>query len=553
MSLRGFQIKRNPAITDSYDPCAGIEFDPPRDSDELFDALKAAYPRRRTHKARIREAIIEFLVTEREASRSRSGSPVASTRDSDRRGDIEHVIEGPNGAVVSDKISRDFDTQGSKKESTAAITRPDPTPATTRSLDDGVAKPSKQTSQERSIAVQSLAATRVAVNDLTIVWSSVDGLARNARVKRIMTDEELEQYRLRRVIGACKVCKAKKRKCNHGDRPPASPPDVGVKTSKPQAISTSEAPEASARDVQQNHASVCQSEATQVDSNENRGDERTEKPLVNTQQTLSAHDSKFDSNAWILGVIDGFTEIDSSINALGCTKSPPPLQPAHLPAPHHPVVDLRYPEPASPIRIDHNINIPRTDAIKKPHQAYLQNEALSPGLPQFISPAELDAEPVSQLPIVNSNIKSSKSPSKLSALSVKLFRKSSPANSKADHADKPKDLQKAGRKEQSSAKNSLKRLFSPRHKNPLDDLYLTEPDPHPKSSFFSAEMPPLQPRSYMESHQLQPHGSHHSAYKHSSSFATYDMVRARVAPHEMARARFPPYEMALANELDTIL
>ena len=56
------------------------------------------------------------------------------------------------------------------------------------------------------------AMTKAAMDELTIVRSSADGLARNPRIKRMMTEQELEQYQLRRVIGACKVCKSTKRK-----------------------------------------------------------------------------------------------------------------------------------------------------------------------------------------------------------------------------------------------------------------------------------------------------------------------------------------------------
>src|SRR5438034_4713323 len=73
---RGFTLRRNQSVAESsFDPCAGIEFTPSPCADELFEALKRAFPRGKNHKARMREAIIEFLIAEREAERSRSITP----------------------------------------------------------------------------------------------------------------------------------------------------------------------------------------------------------------------------------------------------------------------------------------------------------------------------------------------------------------------------------------------------------------------------------------------------------------------------------------------
>ncbi|KAF2501512.1 hypothetical protein BU16DRAFT_534172 [Lophium mytilinum] len=517
ISARRFQIRRNLATTDSYNPCAGIEFDPPRDSDELFDALKVAYPRRKTHKARMREAIIEFLVSEREASRSRSGSPVVSTRDSDRSKDIEYSVEGPDGPGASHKISQESATQSSRKESFVTITTPEPRPATTLPLADDILKSQTQMTHQRSITVHSSTSTKVAVNDLTIVWSSVDGLARKARVKRIMTDDELEQYRLRRVIGACKVCKSKKRKCIHGDQPPASPPDAEVRVSKRQKASTPNSLEASATGAEPKSASLSQTAATNVEPSENRRNECRENPRVNAQKTSPATSGNFDSNAWMLGAMDEFNEIDAAINALGYTKSPPPFQPAQVPALElrHPVVDPGYSETAIPIPID-DMNIPSAGEFQKPPQVHLQKTALA-DLPQFISPAELDLGSVSQTPDVN--IEQPKSPSKLSNFSSRLLRKSGKAKSKADHVDRPRETHKMGYKEQSSAKMTLKQFFSPSRMNRLDDLYLTEPPPNPPSRYAMDDW--------------QPHAS-------------------ELPVHEVSQ-RFPVYEMELAHELESTL
>ena len=82
-SGRDFTLQRNQSMAESsYDLCAGIEFKPSLGSDELFEALKCAFPRGKNHRARMREAVIEFLIAEREAERLQSQSPgVVSVRD----------------------------------------------------------------------------------------------------------------------------------------------------------------------------------------------------------------------------------------------------------------------------------------------------------------------------------------------------------------------------------------------------------------------------------------------------------------------------------------
>lgn len=64
---RGFQVTRNHVeASKSYDPCAGIRFSPSADTDELFDALKIAFPKGKSHRQRMRLALIEYLVREAE-------------------------------------------------------------------------------------------------------------------------------------------------------------------------------------------------------------------------------------------------------------------------------------------------------------------------------------------------------------------------------------------------------------------------------------------------------------------------------------------------------
>jgi hypothetical protein len=66
--------------------------------------------------------------------------------------------------------------------------------------------------------------------DMTVVWKSNVGLTKGARPRRMMTEEERTDYRMRRVRGACVSCKRKKRKCTHDPQlsPSTSTETIGV-------------------------------------------------------------------------------------------------------------------------------------------------------------------------------------------------------------------------------------------------------------------------------------------------------------------------------------
>ena len=209
-SGRGFTLQRNQSMAESsYDPCAGIEFKPSLGSDELFEALKRAFPRGKNHRARMREAVIEFLIAEREAERSQSQSP-GVVRSSTLPQQQASEQDGTSKQVPRVLSLENLETNASS-EVTSPATKPTSTLST--SVVDTVIK--DQRVSQVGATQHRAAMTKAAVDELTIVWSSVDGLARKPRIKKIMTEQELEQYRLRRVIGACKVCKSRKRKvCN---------------------------------------------------------------------------------------------------------------------------------------------------------------------------------------------------------------------------------------------------------------------------------------------------------------------------------------------------
>lgn len=71
---RRFFISRIPDANGEIDPTGNLEFIPAKDSDELYEALKESFPQFRTHKERMREAVIEFHLQERDAEQAMTGS-----------------------------------------------------------------------------------------------------------------------------------------------------------------------------------------------------------------------------------------------------------------------------------------------------------------------------------------------------------------------------------------------------------------------------------------------------------------------------------------------
>lgn len=68
--LRQYYISRPCDENGDIDYTAALLFNPPKDSDELYEALKDAFPAVKTHKERVREAVIHFHLQE--------GAPVGS-------------------------------------------------------------------------------------------------------------------------------------------------------------------------------------------------------------------------------------------------------------------------------------------------------------------------------------------------------------------------------------------------------------------------------------------------------------------------------------------
>lgn len=168
---------------------ASLVFLPPKDSDELFDALRNKYPQIRTHSQRMREAVIEFLINEPQ---------------------FEQCLTTPQ-ATESNRTSpwqtshQSFSSQSSDWSSPSAFQRtptvPDNTPPRLHS----------DTSSLSSAAGRS----PPALEHMTSVFSLADASQPKQRLRRKMTQAEKFEYRKRRIVKACEKCARRKRKCHH--------------------------------------------------------------------------------------------------------------------------------------------------------------------------------------------------------------------------------------------------------------------------------------------------------------------------------------------------
>lgn len=185
--LRGFKLVRAGHANGSYDPCAGIEWQPPRDSDELFEALRNAFPERKTHRERMCEALVEFLAGELGAK---------DKNELGKETTMKMVEQVGSGEVAKKSLLM------SKKP----LFRAHVFPSTAKTGVDSKA----------GEAIGTMAtATAVKIrdwDDMTVVWKSDVGFTKGARPRRMMNEDERADYRMRRVRGACVACKRKKRK-----------------------------------------------------------------------------------------------------------------------------------------------------------------------------------------------------------------------------------------------------------------------------------------------------------------------------------------------------
>lgn len=173
-----------------FDPTSALLFFPPKGSDELFDALRIAFPHLKTHSERMRDAIIQFLLDERQDEQLQA-SPALTM---DNAPTWPSMSSSGSASVFSSPDLLDLPTPTSFANSPQAQT--------------------PQLARQASAATSSKT-TPPSLEQMTGVFSLSAEAQPKQRVRRKMTDAEKAEYRKRRIVKACDKCAKRKRKCPH--------------------------------------------------------------------------------------------------------------------------------------------------------------------------------------------------------------------------------------------------------------------------------------------------------------------------------------------------
>ncbi|WPH01408.1 Hypothetical protein R9X50_00425300 [Acrodontium crateriforme] len=191
----GYFIYRDAPLGQQYDPTAPPVFFPAKDSDELFDALRTKFPHVKSHSERMRDAIIEFLMEERQAEAlavSTQPSPDMALDSLDSLDTSPWQQSWPSMSSGSGSASPEtFDLSFDKSRTVHRQ-------ASNTTSNSGATQPS--TPQ---------------IEDMTGVFCLSTSAQPKQRLRRKMTEAEKIEYRKRRIVKACDKCAKRKRKCQH--------------------------------------------------------------------------------------------------------------------------------------------------------------------------------------------------------------------------------------------------------------------------------------------------------------------------------------------------
>ncbi|KAF2099521.1 hypothetical protein NA57DRAFT_55485 [Rhizodiscina lignyota] len=222
---RRFFITRVPDANGEVDATRPVEFYPPKDSDELYEALKEAFPQFKTHKERVREAVIEFHLQERDTEQAMADSAASSFTVPATMPSPAWFAAPPMTAAPSHGSMHTTPEYLPSPESLFNNTFPS-TPATE--------------TQEVSAVPSSMASS---IKDMTSVWSVSTTAQPKIRTRRAMTEAEKKEYRRKRLDGACAECRRRRRKCDHESSESDSPPH-GVRKARKVSKASSSKPSA---------------------------------------------------------------------------------------------------------------------------------------------------------------------------------------------------------------------------------------------------------------------------------------------------------------------
>jgi len=202
-TMPAYFIYRDSPPGQAYDPAAPPVYFPLKDSDELFDALRLAFPHVKSHSERMRDAMIKFLLEERHAEQMRDSTTIFA----------DTASTAPSPWLQSwPSISSTGSTSTFSSPETLDLV----TPTFGMSPLPHVPQLSRQHSTAPSItATSSGESSPPALEGMTGVFSVSTNDQPKQRIRRKMTEAEKAEYRKRRIVKACDKCAARKRKCNH--------------------------------------------------------------------------------------------------------------------------------------------------------------------------------------------------------------------------------------------------------------------------------------------------------------------------------------------------
>lgn len=195
-------IYRDVPLGETYDATSPLSFFPPKGSDELFDALREAFPHLKSHSERMRDAMIQFLLEERLG---------------------EQFELSPATTMESSQVTWPSVSSGS----TSVFSSPDLLNfATPASFSDSPQLHQSSTAPSSQPSPPSL-------DQMTGVFSLSSNPQPKQRIRRKMTEAEKIEYRKRRIVKACDKCAKRKRKCPHNQAEMKTIPTPSTKSTSP--------------------------------------------------------------------------------------------------------------------------------------------------------------------------------------------------------------------------------------------------------------------------------------------------------------------------------
>lgn len=196
-STPAYVVYRDISNGEPSDPTSPLLFFPPKGSDELFDALRTAFPHLKSHSERMRDAIIQFLLEERQEELLRT-SP-AQTMDGTAPTTTTWLSASSSSSSASASVSSSPDLLDFATPSSLATSPQTLPPQLTRTA---------------SVAASSQASPP-SLDQMTGVFSLSAESQPKQHMRRKMTEAEKVEYRKRRIVKACDKCAKRKRKCPH--------------------------------------------------------------------------------------------------------------------------------------------------------------------------------------------------------------------------------------------------------------------------------------------------------------------------------------------------